>query len=118
MLGALSKWTVGVGGGNTNSSVTNSTITEDDDDDAELTQAALQALLNPDTRNALAEAFTDVGSSNGKLSIEQFIVVMKHFSLSGTDGGMGTGAGGAMADPSGNAGLMQLSVPALLFIRL
>lgn len=108
-----------------------SAIRSDEDDDNELTQTALQALLNPDTRDALAEAFNDVGSNNGKLTIEQFIAVLKHFNFAGTEGNSTYGSGGAAgggggADSSGGGGggsgpisglIQALGVPALLFIR-
>eukprot|EP01006_Ploeotia_vitrea_P033920 TRINITY_DN65658_c6_g1_i1.p1 TRINITY_DN65658_c6_g1~~TRINITY_DN65658_c6_g1_i1.p1 ORF type:complete len:476 (+),score=42.84 TRINITY_DN65658_c6_g1_i1:670-2097(+) len=104
-------------GNNTNDNTLNNDNDSDDEDDAELTQAALQALLNPDTRNSLAEAFTDVGSADGKLSIEQFIAVLKHFSLAGGED-TNTGSNALLESGNPNGGLQwQLSVPALLFIR-
>jgi len=92
-----------------------SAVRSDDDDDTELTQTALQALLNPDTRDALAEAFNDAGTNNGKLTIEQFIAVLKHFNFAGTEANTPTGAN---QDSVGGFSLIQsLGVPALLFLR-
>lgn len=93
---------------------------DEDDDDDEVAELALQALLNPDTRNSLAEAFTDVGANGGKLSIEQFIAVLKYFSFAGAEGNSNGSGNSSMMDSSSNSGMnpqQQLGVPALLFVR-
>ena len=39
--------------------------------------------MNPDARKALAAAMSRLGSENGKLSLEQFVCVLRHFTASG-----------------------------------
>lgn len=49
----------------------------DEEEEDCLSEDTLSALLNPDTRDAMASAFNTIGACDGKLSLPQFMAVLR-----------------------------------------